>query len=146
MLKIGDEMRIFNNTQKKEVGQALAEFAICLPLLITIFCGILDFGWIYMNEYEVNHASYEAARYAAGHIKDAGMTKATLENNMKALVENNLTHKSSSLAINIDGLYLEDFPSITVTNPVHMLTYVGSLFFGSVYDVSVTNSFYAAVT
>ena len=65
---------------------------------------------------------------------------------MKALVENNLTHKSSNLAINIDGLYLEDFPSITVTNPVHMLTYVGSLFFGSVYDVSVTNSFYAAVT
>ena len=117
------KMRIFNNTQKKEVGQALAEFAICLPLLITIFCGILDFGWIYMNEYEVNHASYEAARYAAGHIKDAGMTKATLENNMKALVENNLTHKSSNLAINIDGL-----------------------FFGSVYDVSVTNSFYAAVT
>ena len=76
-------MRAFYRKLKNtEAGQALAEFAICLPLLITIFCGILDFGWIYMSEYEVNHAAYEAARYAAYHINDSGMSRAALENNI----------------------------------------------------------------
>ena len=82
---------ILNHYRKTESGQALAEFAICLPLLILILCGILDFGWVYMNEYEVNHAAYEAARYGSIHADNEGMTFAVLENNMRVLVNENLT-------------------------------------------------------
>ena len=57
--------------KQKESGQALAEFAICLPLLILILCGILDFGWVYMNEYP--YAAPEGTKVAGiwlkGHIR-----------------------------------------------------------------------------
>jgi len=31
---------------KNEKGQAFVEFAIVLPLLLMILCGIIDYGWI----------------------------------------------------------------------------------------------------
>ncbi len=126
-----------------ESGQALAEFAICLPLLILILCGILDFGWVYMNEYEINHAAYEAARYGSIHIDDEGMTTAILENNMRVLVNENLTHKDASLSISFDWPASDGIATITVTNPVHMLTFVGMTFFGTTFPVTVQNAFYA---
>lgn len=140
-------MNIFNKLKKKaEEGQALAEFAICLPLLITILCGILDFGWVYMNEYEVNHASCEAARYASIHITDEGMTYEILENNMRVLIKENMTHKHPSLAITFDWPPTEGIATVTVTNPVHMLTFVGMAFFGTTFPVTVQNAFFAQVT
>lgn len=137
---------IQNMRRKAEGGQAIAEFALCLPLLITIFCGILDFGWVYMNEYEVNHAAYEAARYAAIHVEDEGMTNDVLENNMRVLIKDNLTHKSPSLSIAFDWPAGEGIATVTVTNPVHMLTYVGMTFFGTSFPVTVRNAFFARVS
>ena len=134
--------RLKKKLKKTEAGQALVEFAICLPLLLTILCGIFDFGWVYMNEYEVNHASYEAARYAALHANDDGITRSTLENNMKALVEQNLSHKDSSLNISFTWPDTVGIGTITVRQPVHMLTYVGMTFFGRTYPIVIQNAFY----
>ncbi len=128
---------------RTESGQALAEFAICLPLLVLILCGILDFGWVYMNEYEVNHAAYEAARYGSIHVDDEGMTYAILENNMRVLVNENLTHKDPALSVSFDWPAADGIATITVTNPVHMLTFVGMTFFGTTFPVTVQNAFYA---
>lgn len=132
----------FKNT---EAGQALAEFAICLPLLVTILCGILDFGWVYMNEYEVNHATYEAARYASNNM-NAGVSFSDMENNMRVLIKENLTHKDDSLSIVFSWPATDGIATVTVTNPVHMLTYVGMAFFGSTYPITVQNAFFAQVT
>jgi len=128
---------------KNEAGQALAEFAICLPLLILILCGILDFGWVYMNEYEVNHATYEAARYGSIHIDDDGMTQPILENNMRVLINENLTHKDTALSVSFDWPSSDGIATVTVTNPVHMLTFVGMTFFGTTFPITVQNAFYA---
>ena len=46
-------------------GQALVEFAIALPLLLLIFCGIADFGRIYYQSLVVNEAAREGGRLAA---------------------------------------------------------------------------------
>lgn len=46
-------------------GQSVVEAALVLPLLILLLCGILDFGWIYMNQYKVDYASYSGARYGS---------------------------------------------------------------------------------
>ena len=50
---------------KREDGQSMVEFALILPLLILILCGILDFGWIFGNQLTLNSAVREAARYTA---------------------------------------------------------------------------------
>ena len=50
------------NRIKSEEGQAMVEFAIALPLLLLILCGIIDFGWLFYNQLNVDNTSREAAR------------------------------------------------------------------------------------
>lgn len=57
---------------KKENGQAMVELALVLPILILVFCGIIDFGWAYINKISVNNAAREGARYASIHYHEAG--------------------------------------------------------------------------
>ncbi len=47
---------------KSEEGQALLEFALVLPLILIILCGILDFGWLFYNQLNVDNSAREAAR------------------------------------------------------------------------------------
>lgn len=47
---------------KSEEGQALLEFALVLPLILMILCGILDFGWLFYNQLNVDNSAREAAR------------------------------------------------------------------------------------
>lgn len=48
--------------KNSEEGQAIVEFALVLPLLLTILCGIIDFGWLFYNQLNLDNASREAAR------------------------------------------------------------------------------------
>jgi Flp pilus assembly protein TadG len=47
---------------KKEKGQSLVEMAIVLPILLLLFCGIVDFGWIMANQLIADNGSREGAR------------------------------------------------------------------------------------
>ena len=58
---------------KSEKGQAMVEFALVLPILLLILCGIIDFGWIFGNQLLANNASREAARYTAIHYYDSNV-------------------------------------------------------------------------
>ena len=33
---------------KREKGQSIVEFALVLPLILLIVCGIIDFGWLFI--------------------------------------------------------------------------------------------------
>ncbi len=57
-------VRLFEKLKRRH-GQSVVEAALVLPLLILLLCGILDFGWIYMNQYKVDYASYSGARYGS---------------------------------------------------------------------------------
>lgn len=48
--------------KRDEKGQAMVEFALVLPLLLLILCGILDFGWLFYNQLMLNNADREATR------------------------------------------------------------------------------------
>lgn len=45
----------------------MVEFALMMPILILLLCGIIDFGWIFGNQLMANNAAREAARYASIH-------------------------------------------------------------------------------
>ena len=49
---------------KKEKGQAMVEFALVLPILIGIVCGIIDFGWYFYNYLSLQNACREGTRRA----------------------------------------------------------------------------------
>ena len=49
----------------REDGAALVEFALVLPLLLTLLIGIVEFGWALGNNLDVRHGGREAARLVA---------------------------------------------------------------------------------
>lgn len=51
----------------RESGQAMVEFALVLPILLLIVCGIIDFGWLFFNQLSLDNACREGARYATVH-------------------------------------------------------------------------------
>lgn len=76
-------LRSLRRSLKKTNGQAIAELAITLPLLIMILCAIIDFGWLFANQLALSYLSREGARYAIVHSGDAdaetGITNRVLE-------------------------------------------------------------------
>jgi Flp pilus assembly protein TadG len=46
-------------------GQAMVEFAIILPLLLTVIFALVQFGILFANEIEITNAARDAARKAA---------------------------------------------------------------------------------
>ena len=66
-------MNILNNK-----GAAAIEFAIVLPVLLTILFGIVEFGLIMYNKAMITNASREGARQAALYREDASGTPYSL--------------------------------------------------------------------
>ncbi|MCR5835852.1 MAG: pilus assembly protein [Lachnospiraceae bacterium] len=42
----------------------MVEFALVLPILIALVCGIMDFGWLFFNYLSLQNATREGARRA----------------------------------------------------------------------------------
>ena len=56
-------------------GQSLVEFALVLPLMVTVMLGIVDFGFVYFVRGSVENAAREGARYGSIHPTDvSGIT------------------------------------------------------------------------
>jgi Flp pilus assembly protein TadG len=49
----------------RERGASLIEFAILMPLLITLLLGVVEFAWLFSQNIDVRHGAREGARLAA---------------------------------------------------------------------------------
>lgn len=59
------ETQIAGPAPRAERGQALVEFAILLPLVIVMFFGIIQFGFLFGGQIALVNAVREATRYAS---------------------------------------------------------------------------------
>ena len=59
---------------RKDRGAAAVEFALVLPLLLTLLFGIIEFGWAYAQMLDVRHGAREGARLVAVNDFPAGLT------------------------------------------------------------------------
>jgi hypothetical protein len=60
--------RLFSRrTQDRSRGQALVEFALVLPLLVTVLAGVIVLGMGVFYQQQLANAAREAARYAVVH-------------------------------------------------------------------------------
>ena len=122
--------------RKNENGQSVVETALVMPLLVLILCGILDFGWIYSNNYKVEYAAYTGARYV--NINAAGLSEEQLISGVQAAVAQNLADGDTShVEVTVNSSARE--VRISVTYPVKTLTFVASTLMGSWCNLTATD-------
>ena len=118
---------------KKENGQAMVEFALVLPIMILILCGIIDFGWLFSNTIVVNNACREAARYTAVHYYDS-----TTDNDAaiaRTIVVNYGTLPNPVVTLTPVGEQI----TLSVSSDISLLTpFFTGLFPGGVYRATST--------
>lgn len=125
--------------ESSEQGQAIVEFALALPVLLMIICGILDFGWIYVNSYRVEQAAFTGSRYVTIHGSE--LSSGELEDNVKQAVAGNLPDGSPEhVSLDINDVLKQ--VTINVNYPVKTITFVAGTIFGSYYNASLTNVAY----
>lgn len=121
---------------KSEKGQSMVEFALVLPILLVILCGIIDFGWLYSCKIASTNAAREAARYTAIHLYDSSTDNdqliayniANTEAPQINLQTSDLTLQSLDLSATPDGI--QESIKITVTIQVPLLTGITSTILG----------------
>ena len=69
---------------RRESGQAMVEFALVLPILLALLCGVIDFGWVYYNKLTLTNTAREGARYAVIHYETGEAWKNEAETRMLA--------------------------------------------------------------
>lgn len=111
---------------KSEKGQAMVEFALVLPILILILCGIIDFGWIFGNQLLANNASREAARYSAVHYSDSSSDNdQEIARDIVLARAPTLSSPSVTLTQSASG----DSVTVTINTTVEVLTPIIAAFF-----------------
>lgn len=105
---------------KKEKGQALVEFALVLPILLVVLCGIIDFGWILSCQNELTNAAGETARYAAIYANSS---------DVHTLAEDFLTAQGITGTPHLDSLTIDDtYATVEVSEEVPYLTGLTGVF------------------
>ena len=74
-------------------GQALAEFALLLPVLLLLMFMAVDFGRLFFSYIAINNAAREATYYAAAHAADDDFDLATYEAAVAEAGEQRRTYK-----------------------------------------------------
>lgn len=100
-----------NYRRSNEKGQSMAEFALILPVLLIVLCGIIDFGWLYYNQITLNNAAREGARYAVIHYDPTVDWKGEAEERMI----NDMVGVKSATAIVSDPVEQQITASVTAT-------------------------------
>lgn len=120
---------------KDESGQSIVEFAIIVPILLTLLCGILDFGWIFANQYKVENAAYAGARYASLYVSDYDDSNISeLIEKIEDRVKENLWNGGDGATVSVN--ITSDKIDVTVVYPVKNLTYVAQTFYGEYYEAT----------
>lgn len=68
-------LKLHKGTAKqRRRGGAIVEFAVILPLLLTILFGIIEFGYVFMVRQSLQHAAREGCRLASLQTSQAPYT------------------------------------------------------------------------
>lgn len=103
---------------RRKKGQAIMEIAVVLPILLIVFCGIVDFGRILYASTHLNMVAQEAVRLAGLGKNDSEVTQYV---NDKAYLMDKDTIKVS---ITPDDLHRKsgDYVTVKITYDVKYIT------------------------
>lgn len=126
--------------RKSERGQAVVEFALVLPLLLVLLLGILDFGWIFVNQYQAEKAAASAARYGSLNVnryRDSSSRTAYLDGVRERAAEN-LPESADSGSAAVSVSVGSESVSVTVSFSVRTISFMGGMIYGPTYTAAST--------
>jgi hypothetical protein len=107
-----------NASRRSERGQALAEFALVLPLVMLFIAGIVEFGRAWNIKQAVTDAAREGARYAV--VQDSTILST---DDVKAKIEERLGLagiETSTIEFSPDFHLANSEMTVTVSTPYRM--------------------------
>lgn len=115
---------------KNENGQAVVEFAIVLPILLIILCGIIDFGWILSAQLATNNCAREGARYAATLSTYSTAETETALRVMNVASDNIDDEITTTVVFSNAGNPSAGDVTVLVTSRIPTLTFIANTIFG----------------
>lgn len=73
------KLQKIRRSNKKEEGQSMIEFAIVLPIFMLLIAIILDYGWLFYNQIQLENCARNAARVACVAYKEVCINPTTNE-------------------------------------------------------------------
>ena len=132
--------RIFRNVvqdgSSRERGAAIVEFAVVLPLLLTVLFGIIEYGWVFMVRQTLQTAAREGCRLAVLQTTDEPYTEVIERVNQVmgpsglSTYDISMTHASGSSALE----------TVTITIPYADVSLMGGFFGPRDFDLGGTCS------
>ncbi len=102
--------------QDSEGGAAAVEFALVIPVLLLILCGIFDIGNLYYQQAIVNNAARQGARLYAVNAETSALITTTLQGSYGSQLTVQITPQPPNVWV-------------TVTSNVTIMTPIISAFF-----------------
>ncbi len=98
-----------------ERGAALVEFALCLPLLLVVIAGIVDFGFAFQRYEVITNAAREGARLASLPQYQGNTTM--IKDRVRTYVQQGLSLDSAALnaVLPLTQIVVDDTAPLTVT-------------------------------
>lgn len=117
---------------KRARAGAIVEFAVVLPMLLTIVFGIIEFGWIFMVRQSVQNAAREGCRVAILQTTDAPYTEVT-DRVGELLLPVGVTTQTVEMT-HADGVTCQE--QVTVRVPYNDVSLIGVWFGDHDYDIT----------
>ena len=73
------KLKTNRKSNKKEEGQSMIEFAFVLPVFMLLIVIILDYGWLFYNQIQLENCARNAARVACVEYKETCLDPLTGE-------------------------------------------------------------------
>lgn len=103
--------RLKQRPRGKSKGQALAEFAISLPIILLVVGITVDFGRVYYYDLAIRDASFAAARYAGMNpLDDTGIKNAAVNAAPSGVLTTGAVTISTPLVTGCDGSRISGCP------------------------------------
>jgi len=112
-------------------GAAVVEFAVVLPLLLTILFGIMEYGWVFMVRQTLQTAAREGTRIAILQTSTSPYTS-VLTRVADVMEPTGLTGYSVSMT---HATVADPVETITVTVPYSEVSLMGGFFGTHNYDL-----------
>ena len=119
---------LYRHKGSRARAAAIVEFAVVLPLLLTILFGIIEYGWVFMVRQTLQHAAREGCRVAVLQTSVAPYSNVIswIDETMQA---------ASLTGYQISLTHVNPVETVTISIPYDNVSLVGGFFGTHDYDL-----------